>query len=181
MKMPAQRTLYRQRLARSPYLSGVPAYFTVCIKVRDRCSESLGRPRNTTSRVKHPPSSADLDFSSLNRGEAQITPRVARSFRREEVRRRRQSAVPKVPDAVTLPGLSLAPSSRRIYWMYATRTANPPHHDCGDGTCAGMSLTLLTDTPTSAAFTKAFPVNIPSTVAANTAYVGFTAERAGSP
>jgi hypothetical protein len=39
----------------------------------------------------------------------------------------------------------------------------------------GTNLTLvLTDTTTSASFTKTSPINIPSTVGAGTAYVGFT-------
>jgi hypothetical protein len=43
-------------------------------------------------------------------------------------------------------------------------------------TYSGTTLTLtLTDTKTGAAFTKAFTVNIPSTVGATTAYAGFTA------
>ena len=44
----------------------------------------------------------------------------------------------------------------------------------------GTTLTLnLTDTVTNAAFSYAFTVNIPSTVGANTAYVGFTAGTGG--
>ncbi len=45
----------------------------------------------------------------------------------------------------------------------------------------GANLTLtLTDTVTKAAFTKAFPINIPATVGGNTAYVGFTGGTGGS-
>jgi Chitobiase/beta-hexosaminidase C-terminal domain/Bacterial lectin len=45
----------------------------------------------------------------------------------------------------------------------------------------GTTLTLnLTDTVTNATFTQAFTVNIPSTVGANTAYVGFTGGTGGA-
>jgi hypothetical protein len=44
----------------------------------------------------------------------------------------------------------------------------------------GTTLTLnLTDTVTNKNFTQAFTVNIPSTVGANTAYVGFTGGTGG--
>ena len=45
----------------------------------------------------------------------------------------------------------------------------------------GTNLTLtLTDTVTNATFTQAFPINIPSTVGGNNAYVGFTGGTGGS-
>ena len=45
----------------------------------------------------------------------------------------------------------------------------------------GTNLTLtLTDTVTKAVFTEAFPINIPTTVGGNTAYVGFTGGTGGS-
>jgi hypothetical protein len=45
----------------------------------------------------------------------------------------------------------------------------------------GTTLTLnLTDTVTNSTFSQAYTVNIPSTVGANTAYVGFTAGTGGS-
>jgi Legume lectin domain len=49
-------------------------------------------------------------------------------------------------------------------------------HITYDGTTLTMS---ITDTVTSASFTTSWPINIPSTVGANTAYVGFTGATGG--